>query len=235
MDSLDPTLRAILAAPIYGLAYVCAALVFRAMARRRGLATSGVWHLMQAGLIGGLVGANLSQLLFTGGPGKAIEGGIAGGWIAVVIMKRQLGIVRPTGDLFAPALALGEGIGRIGCFVVGCCYGKAAAVAWAVHDHDAFRHPAQLYLSAAAFASFAILMALERRRVLPENSLFYVQGMLFCAVRFAIEFFREAPATPIGFTLVQVACACGFVVFAALLTRALARSSIVGVRVPAHA
>src|SRR5689334_2517864 len=113
MESLDQHLRTLYAAPVYALAYLGAALVFMAMARRRGLATSGIWLLLQAGLLGGLVGANLVQLLFTGAPGKAIEGGIAGGWLAVIYMKRRLGIIRPTGDLFAPAISLGEGIGRI--------------------------------------------------------------------------------------------------------------------------
>lgn len=222
MDSLDPHVRALYAAPVYALAYIAAAFVFRAMARRRGLATAGIWQLMQAGLLGGLVGANLVQLLFTGAPGKAIEGGIAGGWLAVIFMKRRLGIVRSTGDLFAPAIALGEAIGRIGCFIVGCCYGKAAEVAWAVHDHGAFRHPAQLYLSVAAFATFGFLLMLERRRVLPENGLFYVQGMLFCVVRFCADFFRDVAPNVTGITWAQLACVCGFAIFGALLVRTLA-------------
>lgn len=219
MESLDQHLRALYAAPVYAIAYLGAALVFMTMARRRGLATAGIWQLMQAGLLGGLIGANLVQLLFTGAPGKAIEGGIAGGWLAVIFMKRRLGIVRPTGDLFAPAIALGEGIGRIGCFIVGCCYGKAANVAWAVHDHGALRHPAQLYLSASAFATFAVLIALERRRVLPENGLFYVQGMLFCTARFCADFFRDVAPGAGGLTFVQFACIGGFALFAALLLR----------------
>lgn len=214
MDRLDEHLRWIVAAPIYGAAYAVAAAVFWQIARRRGMATDGIARVMAAGLIGGLAGANLLQLLATGLPGKTIEGGIVGGWLSVIWMKRRLGITRPTGDLFALAIPAGEAIGRIACFIGGCCYGKAAPVAWAVHDHGALRHPAQLYLSIAAAASFAILLAIERRRTLPENGLFYLGGMLFCADRFVVEFFRANAAIAGTLTLAQVGCFLGFAFFA---------------------
>lgn len=169
---------------------------------------------MTAGLLGGLAGANLVQWLATGLPGKTIEGGIAGGWIAVVLAKRALGVTRPTGDLFALALPAGEAIGRIACFIGGCCYGKVTSVAWAVHDHDAWRHPTQLYLSLAAAVSFAALYTIERRMRLPDNALFYAGGMLFCADRFAVDFFRDVAAAPIGLTAAQLGCCAGFAFFA---------------------
>ncbi|HEY1869015.1 MAG TPA: prolipoprotein diacylglyceryl transferase family protein, partial [Candidatus Cybelea sp.] len=183
MDRLDEHLRWLIAAPIYVCAYAAAALAFWQMARRRGMATDGIARVMAAGIIGGLAGANLLQLLATGLPGKTIEGGIVGGWLAVIWMKRRLGITRPTGDLFALAIPAGEAIGRIACFVGGCCYGKMMTFAVAVHDHGAWRHPAQLYLSLASVMTFAILTAIERRRILPENGLFYLGGVLFCIDR----------------------------------------------------
>ena len=214
MDALPEATRWLIAAPIYAAAYLAAVAAFGWMARRRGLATNGMLILMQAGLVGGLVGANLVQLLAAGIPGKTIEGGFIGGYLAVVLMKRRLRIVRPTGDLFAPALAAGEAIGRIACFIGGCCYGKAASLAWSVHDHGAFRHPAQLYLSAGAALTFVALIALERKRFLPENGLFYTQGMLFCMTRFGVEFFREGATSMAGLTLAQVGCTAGFAFFA---------------------
>lgn len=214
MDRLDEHLRWLIAAPIYVCAYAVAALVFWQIARRRGMATDGIARVMAAGLIGGLAGANLMQLLATGLPGKTIEGGIIGGWLAVVWMKRRLGITRPTGDLFALAIPAGEAIGRIGCFVGGCCFGKATAFAIAVHDHGAWRHPAQLYLSLAAALSFAILAVVERRRILPENGLFYLGGILFCLDRFAIEFVRTSPSAALGLTLAQWAASIGAILFA---------------------
>jgi phosphatidylglycerol:prolipoprotein diacylglycerol transferase len=234
MDRLDEHVRWLIAAPIYVCAYAAAALVFWRMARRRGMATDETACVMAAGLIGGLVGANLVQLIATGLPGKSIEGGIAGGWLAVIWMKRQLGIGRPTGDLFALAIPAGDAIGRIACFVGGCCYGKAATLAWAVHDHGAWRHPAQLYLSLAAAISFAILLTIERRRILPENGLFYLSGLLFCIGRFAVEFFRAVPASG-HLTLAQAACIAGAVFFAWKLLRLVetpARTFAMAARTP---
>jgi phosphatidylglycerol:prolipoprotein diacylglycerol transferase len=214
VDRFDEYVRWALAAPVYACAYFAAASVFWWMARRRGFLPNVGGPIMAAGLIGGLVGANLVQWLATGLPGKTIEGGIVGGWIAVVIAKRAMGVTRSTGDLFALALPAGEAIGRIACFIGGCCYGKVAAVAWAVHDHDAWRHPTQLYLSFGAAISFATLYAIERRTRLPDNALFYTSGMLFCAQRFTVDFFRDAAATPIGLTVAQLGCCAGFAFFA---------------------
>ncbi len=204
----------IVSAVFYGLGYLAGLAAFALMARKRGIATSGIWTLMSAGLIGGLAGANITQLLVTGSPGKTLLGGIIFGYLAVIIAKRTLGITRPTGDLFAMALAAGEAVGRWGCFFGLCCYGKLAAnLPWAVYEHGAYRHPTQAYLALAATGVFCILWQLQKKP-LPENALFYAQGMLFCAARFGIEFFREAPAILGGFTLAQLACTAGFVFFA---------------------
>lgn len=209
MDSIPDHVRWLLAMPLYAAAYVVGILVFRWAAGRRGLDTDGMRLLMAGGLIGGLLGANAAQLLAAGTPGKTIEGGILGGFLAVVVLKRRLGITRPTGDLFALAVPAGEAVGRLGCFVGGCCYGKITTAAIAVHDHGAFRQPTQLYSSAAAALSFAFLVWLERRRVLPENGLLYVQISLFCVTRFAIEFARAGSTTELGLTLAQLGCAGG--------------------------
>lgn len=218
MDSLDVQMRWLLAVPVYACAYAVAALVFWRMARRRGFAADTSARIMVAGLIGGLIGANLLQLTATGVAGKAIEGGILGGWIAVVWMKRRLGVVRPTGDLFALAIPVGEAIGRIACFIGGCCYGRPAQLAWAVHDHGLWRHPAQLYASAAAACCFFTLLWVERCRPLPENGLFYLGGLLFCIDRFSLDFFRDAPATAAGVTLAQAACMIGILFFSIKLS-----------------
>ncbi|MBV8491498.1 MAG: prolipoprotein diacylglyceryl transferase [Candidatus Eremiobacteraeota bacterium] len=214
MDGFDERLRWVMAAPVYTVAYAVAVAVFWWMARRRGMPADVASRVMGAGLLGGLLGANLAQLLATGLPGKTIEGGILGGWIAVVAAKRYFGISRSTGDLFALAIPAGEAIGRIACFVGGCCYGKAASVAWAVHDHGLWRHPSQLYLALGAAACFGLLFAIERRRLLPENGLFYLGGMLFCVDRFIVDFFRDV--APIGgsLTLAQIGCCIGFALFA---------------------
>jgi phosphatidylglycerol---prolipoprotein diacylglyceryl transferase len=232
MDRFDEHSRWLIAAPIYAVAYAVAALIFWRMARRRGLAGDDATRIMAAGLIGGLAGANLLQLLATGLPGKAIEGGIAGGWLAVIWMKRRLCVTSPTGDLFALAIPAGEAIGRIGCFVGGCCFGKAATVAWAVHDHGLSRHPTQLYSSLAAALCLAILYSVERRAALPPNGLFFLGGIFFCLERFAVDFYRAVPATAVGLTLAQCACVAGALLFAVKLWRLLQAPFAVGSPLP---
>lgn len=202
----------------YALGYLTGLAAFVWMARRRRLATTGIMAVMGAGLIGGLVGANLTQWAFGGVAGKTVIGGIAGGYLTVIVYKRYLGIRRSTGDLFAVAVSAGEAVGRWGCFFGGCCYGKACAVPWAVLQHGAYRHPTQVYLSGANALILVILWRLDARHP-PENTLFYTQGALYCTARFVIEFFRETPPPFWGLTLAQWACLAGFAFFAVHLTR----------------
>ncbi len=85
-----------LSARCYGLGYLTGLAAFAWMARRRKLATAGMMAVMGAGLLGGLVGANLAQWLFGGAAGKTVLGGIAGGYTPLSRMNRHdRHIVRP--------------------------------------------------------------------------------------------------------------------------------------------
>ena len=213
-----------LSAGCYALGYLTGLAAFVLMARRRNLATAGIMAIMGAGLLGGLVGANLAQWVFGGVAGKTVLGGIAGGYLCVVLYKRHLGIRRSTGDLFAVAISAGEAVGRWGCFYGGCCYGKACALPWAVHQHGEWRHPTQLYLSGANALILAALWRFDKIHP-PENALFYLQGVLYCLARFTIEFFREGPPPVWGLTLAQWACVAGLAFFSVQLRRLLRPSS----------
>src|SRR5262245_2571009 len=80
-----------------------------------------------------------------------------------------------SGDLFAPGIALGYMVGRLGCLAAGCCYGRPTTVPWAVTFTDPAAalnvgtplnqalHPTQLYESVAGLVIFLILVATERR------------------------------------------------------------------------
>jgi phosphatidylglycerol:prolipoprotein diacylglycerol transferase len=215
----------------YLLGYAVGVAAFVAMAAHRRLLTTGMLRVLSAGLTGGLLCAVLAQFLFTHTEGKSILGGVAGGYITVVLFKRRIGLRRSTGDLFAVALSAGEAVGRWGCYFAGCCYGRATTVPWAIYQHDAWRHPTQIYSSAAAAAILGVLLLVERRRP-PENLLFFLQGTLFCIARFVIEAFREGPVLAIGLTSAQVGCAVGIVYFGTGLARlgaARLRSSAVAI------
>ncbi|MDX1932959.1 MAG: prolipoprotein diacylglyceryl transferase [Capsulimonadales bacterium] len=197
----------------YLAAYLVGCLAFVLMAKRRRLLTEGIGRTSLVALVGGLVGANVTQYLASGSAGKTVLGGLAGGYLSVVLYKRMIGLRRPTGDLFAVALMAGEGVGRWGCFLGGCCFGRTCDLPFAVYQHDAWRHPAQLYLSLACFTILGILLFVEFRRPLPENGLFYLQGLLYCPARFLAEYFREGHLFALGLTLAQWCCLAGFVFF----------------------
>jgi phosphatidylglycerol---prolipoprotein diacylglyceryl transferase len=106
-----------------------------------------------------------------------------------------------TADVLAPAVVLGQAVGRLGCFAAGCCYGRPASVPWAVTFHDDYAHrivgtplatplhPTQIYESLACLVIFGILVAMaDRKRFHGQIALGYVA--LYGVARFIIEFFR---------------------------------------------
>ena len=218
-------MSAVYAGCLYAVGYLTGVAAFAYAARRRGLSTEGIWALVVAALVGGLGGARIAQFLATDGLGKSLLGAVCGGYLSVIYVKRRLGITRPTGDLFAYGLSAGEAIGRLGCFVGGCCYGKTAEVPWAVHQHGAWRHPTQLYLAAAAAATFGVVRVLDSR-TLPENALFFLQGLLMCSFRFAVEFYRDGAPAIGALTDAQWACVAGMLFFGYKLIRLMQAAGV---------
>ena len=90
--------------------------------------------------------------------GLAWQGGLVFGMLAgFFYIRRHALAFRETLDLIAPYVALGHSIGRIGCFLNGCCYGKE--VSWGIYFplYRAHLHPTQLYESASLFLIFLVL------------------------------------------------------------------------------
>lgn len=100
-------------------------------------------------------------------------------------------------DVFAPALAIGHALGRLGCFSAGCCYGKPGGMPWAVTFEDPEclaktgipLHPTQIYEALGEFLNFLILMVI-RRHYLFRGQLFWSYIVLYSVLRFIVEFFR---------------------------------------------
>ncbi|MFA5060347.1 MAG: prolipoprotein diacylglyceryl transferase family protein, partial [Candidatus Omnitrophota bacterium] len=92
-------------------------------------------------------------------------------------------------DLVAPYLALGQAIGRLGCFLNGCCYGKAVSWGLFFPVHGAHLHPVQLYTSFDLLIIFFILKKYQR---LERNSgeTFVLYLILASLERFCMEFLR---------------------------------------------
>jgi len=102
--------------------------------------------------------------------GKTIVGALAGGLIAVELIKRYIGLRTSTGDLYAIPLALGIAIGRIGCFLTGLpdnTYGTASSLSWAINFGDGIpRHPTQLYETAFLLLLIPFLYLMLKRTVI---------------------------------------------------------------------
>jgi phosphatidylglycerol:prolipoprotein diacylglycerol transferase len=128
----------------------------------------------------------------------------------VYVRKKRLpGLA--TADVFAPGLALGHAVGRLGCFAAGCCWGLECDRAWAVTftDPAAHRlfgtplgmplHPTQLY---EAGAEALIGLTLVRLFMHPHRpgSIIGLYLLLYSTARFVIEFFRDQPH-PFGWAL----------------------------------
>ncbi len=135
---------------------------------------------------------------------KVWEGGLVfyGGFImamAVVIIyirKHEMNLWK-VGDILAPSVAIGQGVGRLGCFFAGCCYGRETDVSWAVifkdpntlAPMDVHLHPTQLYDSANGFIIFAILLILRKFKKF-DGQLFWTYTLLYAVGRFIVEIFR---------------------------------------------
>lgn len=88
-----------------------------------------------------------------------------------------------------PGLVFGHAIGRVGCFFTGCCFGSQCDLPWAVHMHDKWIHPVQLY---EAFGLFMIgYFILKWANGKKENVFVITRYLLFYSLlRFIVEYFR---------------------------------------------
>ncbi|MFH1675040.1 MAG: prolipoprotein diacylglyceryl transferase [Pseudomonadota bacterium] len=130
--------------------------------------------------------------------GLVFYGGLIGASFVTVwyLRKHQLHVWK-TADILAPSIALGQSIGRIGCFFAGCCYGKVCDYWWCVtftHPESLAPkgiplHPTQLYSSVNAFLIYLVLIGLRRSKKF-EGELFWVYMLLYAITRSVIEFFR---------------------------------------------
>ena len=201
---------------LLALAFLAGLWVVSRQAKKAGLDATVITDMAVYVLIGGLVGAKLLLLLvewpyYAKHPGEILGllqsggvfyGGLLGAFpVAWWFARRHRLDAWKTADVLAPGVAIGQAIGRLGCFAAGCCYGRAADVPWAVTFHDVYAtrqvgtpidtplHPTQLYESAATLAIFIFLRWLSgRKRFEGQVTLAYI--FLYAVARFVIEFYR---------------------------------------------
>lgn len=150
---------------------------------------------------------NISPML----SGRTIVGGLIGGTIGVTITKKKLKIKDRIGNEIAPAAALGMAIGRIGCFLNGCCYGVATNCKLGVDFGDGIlRHPTQLYEAAFDLLMFVYIMKIKNK-VTEPGKLFRIFVSAYFVYRFLIEFIRVEPKVFLGLTGFQIGALIGLI------------------------
>lgn len=90
-------------------------------------------------------------------------------------------------DELAPIVSFGAMLGRIGCLLAGCCYGRTCDLPWAI----AGRHPTALYSIFWELGVFLILLGSEKKLLTRPGKLFWLWLALHSIGRFFIEFFRD--------------------------------------------
>lgn len=190
-----------------------AALVFVAEARRRGQIDERLTYVVAGCLVGGAIfmrlgtwwqhvdlreNATLAEQWAYGN--RSILGGLVGAWLGVHVAKRLCGYRSRTGDLFAPAVAIGMTLGRVGCLLTeepgtptGMPWGivlDPAAAARVGSPAGVPLHPSFGYEIAFHLVAFGVLIWWARRRVSAPGELFVAYVAAYGVFRFLVEFVR---------------------------------------------
>jgi phosphatidylglycerol---prolipoprotein diacylglyceryl transferase len=182
-------------------------------------------------IISALVGAKLLLLIvdfdyFRAQPAElwtlARSGGVFYGGLVVAFLvalwyvRRHHLPVWPIADAIAPGIALGHVVGRFGCLLAGCCYGKPTSLPWGITFSDTFAasnvgtplhvalHPTQLYDGGAELLILLFLLFTEKWWRKRSGFTFWVYILLYAVSRYVVEVFRGDPrGTTLGFSTSQ--------------------------------
>ena len=153
--------------------------------------------------------------------GKTILLGMVGGYVGVELAKWRLGVTTKTGDQFAVPVAVGIGVGRLGCFFSGCCYGVETKMPWGVVFQNADllpRHPTQVYeMLFHLTMALALYVLLINRRL--QNQLIKLYFITYFIFRFVTEFIRPEVRWAFGFSAYQWAIVILIPIFVILWMR----------------
>lgn len=189
-------------------------------ARRAGLNEQRIVDLGIVGIISAVVGAKLMLVVvdferYAADPSQLtallMAGGVFyGGLLLAVPMCwwyiRRNGLpLWTTCDLFAPGIAMAQGVGRMGCLLAGCCFGRPTEAPWGITFSSTLAaansgtplgvalHPSQIYESIAVLLILGVLLAGERRwRAFPGRT-FWTYVLLYAVARIVLELFRGDP------------------------------------------
>ena len=190
-------------------------------AARQGIDADKTWNLGILAILAGIVGAKLLMVLndwnyYKEHPRQIFSlatlqaGGVwSGGLVLAVLVawwyirRNRIPVLR-TCDAFAPGIALGHAIGRLGCFAAGCCWGKPTHLPWGVTFTNPLAallvgtplgvrlHPTQIYEMLVELANFFLLTWLLRRKKF-DGQVIGAYMFVYGIARFFLEFLRDDP------------------------------------------
>lgn len=236
----------------YGLlvatGFLVATLLFVRRARVEGEDPNMALDLAFYSIVAAILGSRLLYIIieyqeYISQPLKALmiwEGGLVfyGGFIASVptaywYVKRHKLHPWKMADMFAPSVAIGHAIGRLGCLSAGCCYGQVtdSGIGIIFTDPRAMAplnvplYPTQIFSSLNELVIFLILISVRPFKKF-HGQLLLMWMMLYAIGRFIIEFYRGDARGFIGPLSTSQAIAIGLFVVAALLFYRALRASI---------
>ncbi|MFH1878765.1 MAG: prolipoprotein diacylglyceryl transferase [Candidatus Omnitrophota bacterium] len=188
------------------LGFLLAMVLIGRDSKKIGLEKNKVFDCLIAVLIGGLAGGRLlfvilnwhlfrndiARIVMINEGGMAVQGAMLMGVLSGAVAARVKRIpFWKTADLFAPYMALGQSVGRVGCFMNGCCYGKAVSsgVRVTFPGDEVSRIPVQLYSSFSLLAICIILLLLRKKRYFDGHA-FALYLLLYSVYRFFMDFMR---------------------------------------------
>jgi prolipoprotein diacylglyceryltransferase len=200
---------------------------------RRDMLDYRIFWISLAALLGGGIGARLSVVwqhpayyadignvpvsYYFAHSGKSIIGGIAGGYLAIVLAKRAFRYTRSTGDCYAAAIPLAMAVGRVGCFLSELPLGTPTNLPWGVTvSEEAARHyqvcpycngkmhPSMVYEIIFHLAAFFLILR-YRDRLLVQGDALKIYLLSAAVFRFLVEYVRGSEPVLLGLTGAQVA------------------------------
>lgn len=221
------------------LALILGIFVFYKLAKKKGLNTSRIFNNIVIVILVGLVGARIGYVLahldyYITQPldtlkiwqgGLAFYGAFLGGLLAVLIwfLREERKNLWKWLDAAIPALVLGNGIGKIGCFLNGCCYGRESDIFWAVKipilEDNIARHPVQIYEALAYLLVFVVLYLISQRKYKFNGMIFFLGLILHSLARFGLEYYREWIATVkiFNLTFTDAQLICSIIIICAII------------------
>jgi phosphatidylglycerol:prolipoprotein diacylglycerol transferase len=172
-----------------------------------GIVGAKVLYIILDWRTGHIYGQNLREIfsLDTLQAGGVFSGGLLGAFaVAVWFLRKYHMPALATFDAFAPGLALGHAIGRVGCFAAGCCYGRPTDHFWGVTFTNPLAkavvgtplghalEPTQLFESAVELANFFILTWMFKRKKF-DGQMLGAYLFLYGIARFFLEYLRDDP------------------------------------------